>query len=63
MAKKDYQKQSWIVADALTYESEIKYDIVFSNAVIQWIPNHEKLLTKFYRILSDHGIVAVQIPL
>jgi trans-aconitate 2-methyltransferase len=62
-AKKDYQKQSWIVADALTYESEIKYDIVFSNAVIQWIPNHEKLLTKFYRILSDHGIVAVQIPL
>lgn len=62
-AKKDYPNQEWIVADALTYEPEIKYDIIFSNAVIQWITNHEKLLTKFHEILSDNGIVAIQIPL
>jgi trans-aconitate 2-methyltransferase len=62
-AKQDYPNQEWIVADALTYKPEIKYDIVFSNAVIQWIPNHEKLLTKFHEILPDNGIVAIQIPL
>jgi len=62
-AKQDYPNQEWIVADALTYESEIKYDIVFSNAVIQWIPNHEELLMRFHGMLSDSGLVAIQIPL
>jgi len=62
-AKQDYPNQEWIVADALTYNPEIKYDIIFSNAVIQWIPNHEKLLTKFHENLTDNGIIAIQIPL
>jgi trans-aconitate 2-methyltransferase len=62
-AKQDYPNQEWIVADALTYKPQIKYDIVFSNAVIQWIPNHEKLLTRFHGILTDNGIMALQIPL
>lgn len=62
-AKQNYPNQKWIVADALVYNSEIEYDIVFSNAVIQWIPNHEKLLKKFHGMLSFNGLVAVQIPL
>jgi trans-aconitate 2-methyltransferase len=62
-AKNDYPNQEWIVADALTYDSKIKYDIVFSNAVIQWIPNHKDLLARFYGMLADSGLVAVQIPL
>ncbi|MBU1055094.1 MAG: methyltransferase domain-containing protein [Proteobacteria bacterium] len=62
-AKHDYPNQEWIVTDALTYESEIKYDIVFSNAAIQWIPNHENLLKKFHGSLKDEGLLAIQIPL
>lgn len=62
-AKHDYPNQDWIVADASIYEPKNKYDIVFSNAVIQWIPNHEDLLIKFHSILSDKGLVAIQIPL
>jgi trans-aconitate 2-methyltransferase len=62
-AKQDYPNQEWIVADALTYEPVSEYDIVFSNAVIQWIPNHENLLKKFYGMLSGNGLVAIQIPL
>lgn len=62
-AKHDYPNQNWIVTDALSYEPEIKYDIIFSNAVIQWIPNHENLLKKFHGSLSDEGLLAIQIPL
>ena len=62
-AKHDYPSQEWIVADALTYESSIKYDIVISNAAIQWIPNHEDLLKRFHGMLSDNGLIAIQIPL
>lgn len=62
-AEQDYPNQEWIVADALDYEPASEYDIVFSNAVIQWIPDHENLLKKFYGILSGNGLVAIQIPL
>ena len=40
-----------------------KFDLVFSNASIQWIPDHEKLFTKFRNTLLDNGLLAVQIPL
>ena len=62
-AKHDYPKQDWIVAEALSYESEIRHDIVFSNAVIQWIPNHENLLKKLHGFLSEDGLIAIQVPL
>lgn len=39
-----------------------KYDIVFSNACIQWIPNHNELLKKLMNLLNDNGVLAVQIP-
>lgn len=39
------------------------FDIVFSNACIQWIPNHKKLLAHMMGSLNKGGVLAVQIPL
>lgn len=39
-----------------------KYDVVFSNACIQWIPNHNEFLKNLMTLLSDNGVLAVQIP-
>jgi len=39
------------------------YDIVFSNACIQWIPNHRELLTKLIGLLKVGGILAIQMPM
>lgn len=61
-AKKDYPNQNWQLLDAGTDEFEGNFDIVFSNATIQWIPDHVNLLRKFHSILSDNGIIAIQIP-
>lgn len=38
------------------------YDVVFSNACLQWIPNHRKLLPTLFSLLSPDGMLAVQIP-
>jgi trans-aconitate 2-methyltransferase len=61
-AKKDYPEQEWILADALGFEADIKFDVVFSNATIQWIPNHENLFEKLGRLLSENGVLAIQLP-
>lgn len=40
-----------------------KFDVVFSNACIQWIPNHHKLIKNMMSILNDGGMLAVQTPM
>lgn len=39
------------------------YDIVFSNACIQWIPDHNTLLKNMMSLLKPGGIMAVQTPM
>lgn len=39
-----------------------RYDVVFSNACIQWIPNHYELIKNLMSLLNDNGVLAVQIP-
>jgi trans-aconitate 2-methyltransferase len=62
-AKKDYPNQNWVLLDAGVEEIPGTYDIIFSNATIQWIPNHTELFKKFFHSLNENGIIAIQIPL
>lgn len=39
------------------------FDIVFSNACIQWIPDHENLIKNMMSLLTSGGMLAVQIPM
>jgi trans-aconitate 2-methyltransferase len=62
-AKRDYPQLEWRVYDANNDLSPLgKFDLVFSNAAIQWMPNHKELLKRFFGILNDNGVLAVQIP-
>jgi trans-aconitate 2-methyltransferase len=61
-AKEDYRDIEWITADASTFRFNAKYDIVFANAAIQWMPNHELLLPRLFEIVNRDGALAVQVP-
>lgn len=37
-------------------------DLIYSNSVLQWIPNHEKLFKNIFNNLKKGGIAAIQIP-
>ena len=39
------------------------YDLLFSNACLQWIPNHETLIPQLMGKLTEHGVLAVQMPM
>ena len=64
-AKKTHPDIEFIHLDVGGDLSEVKekFDIVFSNACIQWIPNHEILLPKLMSLLKHGGVLAVQIPI
>lgn len=38
------------------------YDLLFSNACLQWLPAHETLIPKLMSNLNENGTLAVQMP-
>ena len=61
-ARLDHPDQTWIVGDASTLALDRKYDLVFSNAAIHWVPDHHRLLSRLFGIVEKDGILAIQVP-
>lgn len=63
-------KSSAFGADMLRFEhgdiealvTDRPYDLVFSNAALQWVADHESLFTRLASFLAAHGQLAVQMP-
>jgi trans-aconitate 2-methyltransferase len=64
-AKRDYPNLDFKTCDVGKDLSILDndFDIVFSNACIQWIPNHNQLLKNMIGLLKTGGILAVQTPM
>lgn len=63
-AKKDYTDitfEQWD-ADVFTEKSGKKFDLIFSNACLQWLPDQFKTIKNLYKLLNEKGIMAIQIP-
>ena len=43
-------------------DSDSKYDLIFSNAALQWSDNHVELFPKLISKLNDNGQFAIQMP-
>ena len=48
--------------DAATFEADGAYDLVFSNAALQWIEGHDALFAHLARAVAPGGQLAVQMP-
>ena len=63
-AKQDYPDLSFRLFDANdSFHRLGQWDVIFSNACLHWVPDHQTLLVKLLDALTDHGELAVQIPL
>lgn len=50
------------VADAVTWTPAPDTDVIVTNAVLQWIPNHPDLLQKWVAALPTGAWLAMQVP-
>ncbi|MDD7793297.1 methyltransferase domain-containing protein [Clostridium sp. 'White wine YQ'] len=64
-AQRDYPEIDFKICDASKDLSKLgdDFDIVFSNACIQWIPNHNELLRNLIGLIKKGGVLAVQTPM
>lgn len=61
-AEATYPEGNWLLSDVYDLDPAMKYDLVFSNAVLQWLPNHERLIPHLLGLVNAGGILAFQVP-
>ena len=49
-------------SDVSAWAPEVAPDLVFANALLQWVPNHEALFPRLFATLAPGGVLAVQMP-
>lgn len=63
-AENDHSDIDFKIFDASGSLDELgKFDIVFSNACLQWVPDQRKIIGNMYNALNFKGMGAVQIPI
>ncbi|OWJ79504.1 trans-aconitate methyltransferase [Haematobacter missouriensis] len=51
-----------IEADAATWRPDTPPALIFSNALLQWLPDHDTLMPHLVALLEPYGVLAVQMP-
>ena len=52
----------WALADIAHWTPDQPADLLFSNAALQWLPDHQALLPRLLCQLRPGGVLAVQMP-
>jgi trans-aconitate 2-methyltransferase len=52
----------WVQADIADWSPAQAFDLIFSNAALQWLDGHEALFPRLLAALAPGGVLAVQMP-
>ncbi len=61
-ARQDYPALEWRQGDAATWVPDGPQDLIFSNAALHWLGDHDRLFPRLMDCLAPGGVLAVQMP-
>src|SRR5262249_1598895 len=61
-ARERLPKCTFTEADLATWQPDAGTDLLFANAVFQWVPDHPAVLRRLLEALPPGGVLAVQMP-
>lgn len=61
-ARREFPEGRWVQADITAWTAAEPYDLVYSNAALQWIHGHSYLIPHLLEQVAPGGALAVQIP-
>ncbi|OLS16473.1 MAG: Trans-aconitate 2-methyltransferase [Candidatus Heimdallarchaeota archaeon LC_3] len=61
-AKNLSEEITWVLEDIDKWIPDEKCDLIFSNATLHWLDNHEKLFPILMNHLNPNGVLAIQMP-
>jgi trans-aconitate 2-methyltransferase len=61
-ARRDHPALNWTVSSVEAWDPGTHLDLIFSNAALHWVDDHETLFRRLRSSLADGGVLAVQMP-
>jgi trans-aconitate 2-methyltransferase len=61
-AGREFPALEWQQADIQAWSPPVAPDLIYSNAALQWVPEHETLLPSLLKKLRPGGVLAMQVP-
>lgn len=61
-AAEAYPAAKWVLGNITDWSAPAPFDLVFSNAALQWVPDHETVFPHLFREVCPGGALAVQTP-
>jgi trans-aconitate 2-methyltransferase len=61
-AHREFPSISWLQADICSWRPAVAPDLIYSNAALHWVPDHEHLFPSLLRMLHLGGVLAAQMP-
>jgi trans-aconitate 2-methyltransferase len=61
-ARQAFPDQNWRLADVSHWTPSEPVGLVYSNAALQWLPNHRSLVPRLFSLVAAGGALAFQIP-
>jgi trans-aconitate 2-methyltransferase len=50
------------LGDIASWQPELPPDLIYANASLQWVPDHEALIPGLFAALAPGGVLAIQMP-
>ena len=61
-ARKNLPAATWVLGDIAMWRAEQPVDVIFSNAALQWVPDHRREFPRLLQQVAPGGALAVQMP-
>ena len=61
-ARKSGIEAEWVEADLARWAPDQPFDLIYANAVLQWLDDHERLFPRLMGFLRPGGALALQMP-
>jgi len=61
-AGQDYPRFKWVLGDIAAWRADAPVDLIFSNAALQWLDDHERLFPHLLDQVAPGGALAIQMP-
>jgi len=61
-ARESHPQHTWIAADIASWSPETAPDLLFSNAALQWVPDHAAIFPRLAKQVAPGGAFATQVP-
>ena len=61
-ARERLPQYSFVEADIATWQPDPRTDLIFGNAVMQWLPDHPAIMRRLLEGMPPGGVLAIQMP-